>query len=138
MTVLLTNQLPSAEEYNSLRQAAGWHPYNTDEAQEGLNNSLYTVSIREDGVIIAFGRVIGDGAITFYIQDVIVMPAHRGQGHAHTIMEYLMEYIERTAAPGAVVGLMSAGGVEGFYEKFGFVRRPNGDKMGAGMVLLDS
>lgn len=135
MKIEIDSNLPSTEEYNSLRQAAGWHPYNTDEAQEGLNNSLYTVSIREDGEIIAFGRVIGDGAITFYVQDVIVMPAHRGQGHARIIVENLMRYIRQTAAPGAVVGLMSAKGVEGLYEKFGFISRPNEENMGAGMVL---
>ena len=52
-------------------------------------------------------------------------------------MERLMRYIRSAAAPGAVVGLMAASGCEGLYEKFGFVRRPLGERMGAGMVLGD-
>jgi len=32
---------------------------------------------------------------------------------------------------------MSAKGVEGLYEKFGFVRLPFGELMGAGMVVLE-
>ena len=133
----VTTALPSPAEYNDMRSAAGWPIYGVDAAERGLANSLYTISVRDDEELIAFGRVVGDGAITYYIQDVIVLPGRRGEGHARTVMEHLMRYIRSTAAPHAVVGLMSAKGVEGLYEKFGFVSRPTGDHMGAGMILLD-
>jgi len=131
----VTTALPYPDEYNALRFCAGWPTYDTDAAKVGLRNSLHTVSVRDAGVLIAFGRVVGDSVITFYIQDVIVIPERQSQGHARTVMEHLMCYIRAAAAPGAVVGLMSARGVEGLYEKFGFVSRPHGETMGAGMVL---
>lgn len=125
---------PSPEEYNHLRDIVGWGRYDPQSAVDGLDNSLYTAALREDGQLVAFGRVIGDGRITFYIQDVIVIPEKRGRGYARMIMDRLMAYIAEAAAPNAVVGLMSAGGVEELYEKYGFIRRPVG-RFGAGMTL---
>jgi GNAT superfamily N-acetyltransferase len=125
---------PKPNEYNRLRELAGWGAYDAASVAIGLHNSLYTISLRERGKLIAFGRVVGDKRITFYIQDVIVMPEKRGQGYARAVMDRIMKYISSTAAPGAVVGLMSAGGVERLYEQYGFVRRPVG-KLGAGMTL---
>lgn len=59
-------------------------------------------------------RVIGDGGMTSYVQDVIVEPAHQGQGIGGQQMGRVMAYIGAHAVPGAVVGLMAAAGKEGF------------------------
>lgn len=131
----IDNKLPRPEEYNTLRKSAGWTFYDEQSASEGLEGSLYTVSLREDGAIVAFGRVVGDGRITFYIQDVIVVPDKRSHGYARIVMEHIMDYLGGVAAPGAVVGLMSSKGVENLYRKFGFIERPAGKNMGAGMTL---
>jgi GNAT superfamily N-acetyltransferase len=133
--VEIDNKLPSAEEYNALRMSVGWGFFDEQSASEGLEGALYTVSVREDGVLVAFGRVVGDGRITFYIQDVIVVPDKRGNGYARIVMEHIMDYLRRVAAPAAVVGLMASKGVENLYKKFGFIERPSGDHMGAGMTL---
>ena len=131
----IDNKLPRPEEYNALRNSAGWVVYDEQSASEGLEGSLYTVSVREDGVLVAFGRVVGDGHITFYIQDVIVVPEKRGNGYARIVMEHIMDYLGGVAAKGAVIGLMSAAGVEELYKKFGFIERPAGKRLGAGMTL---
>jgi len=131
----IDNKLPRPEEYNALRNSAGWTIYDEQSASGGLADSLYTVSMREDGKIVAFGRVVGDGRITFYIQDVIVIPNKRGQGYARIVMEHIMDYIGGVAAKGAVIGLMSAAGTEKLYKKFGFIERPVGKRLGAGMTL---
>jgi len=125
---------PTLQEYNRLRELVGWGTYDASSAATGLRNSLFTISLRERGELVAFGWVVGDKRITFYIQDVIVVPERRGLGYARAVMDRIMNYIRSTAAPGAVVGLMSAGGFERLYEQYGFVRRPAG-KLGAGMTL---
>ena len=112
----IDNKLPRAEEYNALRKSAGWGVFDEQSASVGLKGSLYTVSVREDGALVAFGRVVGDGRITFYIQDIIVVPDKRGYGYARTVMEHIMDYLRRVAAPGAVVGLMASKGVENLYK----------------------
>ena len=85
--------------------------------------------------LAGFGRVVGDGHLYFYIQDLIVAPTYRGRGVGKQIMERLIEEIKNRATSGAMIGLMSAHGKEAFYEKFGFIVRPN-DVFGAGMIRL--
>ncbi|MGZ4136175.1 MAG: GNAT family N-acetyltransferase [Actinomycetota bacterium] len=70
-------------------------------------------------------RVVGDGAVYFYIQDVIVEERLRGRGHGRALMDAVMAFIAREATPGAFVGLMAARDAAGFYERYGF--EPRGD-----------
>lgn len=49
------------------------------------------------------------------------------------IMKKIMDYIDKNACSGIIVGLMSAKGKERFYRKFGFWMRPN-DNFGPGMI----
>ena len=132
--IRVDEQTPTPAEYNALRAIVGWNTYDIAVARLGLDRSLYTVCVRDDGAPIAFGRVVGDGVMTFYIQDIIVVPERRGEGHARTVMEHVMAYVRSKAAPCSVVGLMAASGVEGLYEKYGLVRRHHG-RQGSGMML---
>lgn len=134
MNYQIDTTCPTPEEFIALRESVGWGRYDERSAAMGLNNSLFTMSLRESGKLIGFGRVIGDGRITFYIQDVIVIPEKRGLGYSRIIIEQIMTYLDEVAAPGAVIGLMAAHGVEDLYEKFGFVKRPN-EFLGAGMTM---
>jgi len=129
----LIERAVTVEEFIELRNAVGWHLPGEEAIRIGLKNSLYSVCAVREGNIIAMARVVGDGSITFYIQDVIVMPDYQRRGIGAQIMESVMRYIAKTAAPGAIVGLMSAMGKEEFYEKFGFWRRPN-ENFGCGMM----
>ena len=45
-----------------------------------------------DGRQVAFARVITDGATFGYLADVFVLPEHRGQGHAKTLMAAVMAH----------------------------------------------
>jgi hypothetical protein len=40
-------------------------------------------------------------------------------------MDAVLGYLEGAAKPGAFVGLMAAEGAGGFYERYGFQRRPD-------------
>jgi GNAT superfamily N-acetyltransferase len=75
--------------------------------------------------VVACGRIVGDGGMYFYVQDVIVAPVYHGRGLGAQIMDAMIDYLRRTARPGAFVGLMAAQGAEGFYERYGFRRRPD-------------
>lgn len=131
----ITEALPSAEEYNQIRQKIGWRIHDLVVVQDSLPRSLYGVCLRCGEELVGMGRVVGDGGMTFYIQDVIVIPEHQGQGCGALLMERLMNYIQTHAQHNAVVGLMAAYGKEGFYERYGFTRRPN-EKLGAGMTIF--
>lgn len=119
----LVERDPTVEEYQRLRDAVGWGEMTDAGVAEGLSNALYSVVLELDGEAIGCARIVGDGGLYFYLQDVIVLPEFQGQGQGARLMDSVIGYLERSARPGAFVGLMAAVGVEPFYERYGFRRR---------------
>lgn len=125
--------IPPVDAMLTLRKLAGWRDIDKKSMEKGLANSLYGVVAVLDKEIIGAARVVGDGSTCFYIQDVIVKPEYQKLGIGAVMMTKVMDFISENAYPGTIVGLMSAKGKEGFYEKFGFWKRPN-EKFGHGMI----
>jgi ribosomal protein S18 acetylase RimI-like enzyme len=125
---------PTLSEYNELRGLVGW--WSTDENSTGtaLKNSLFSVVAVDQNTIIGFGRVIGDGGLYFYIQDLIIHPKFRNIGIGKALLKELMGYITVNAKSGAFVGLMAAKGLEKYYESFGFKIR-DGDAPGMYQII---
>ena len=127
-------RIPTIEEYIKLRSAVGWKIAKREAIQKGLSNSLYSICINYNREVIGMGRVIGDGALAFYIQDIIVMPEFQKQGVGRLIMDNIMEYLKNNCTPNVISGLMAAKSAVGFYEKYGFSARPD-EKHGPGMAI---
>ena len=92
--------------------------------EEALSRDLYSLVVYKARELVAMARVIGDGAIYYYIQDLIVHPDFRNQGVATSVMNKIDAYISKNAAHNSFIGLMAAEGTEGFYTNFGFGKRP--------------
>jgi ribosomal protein S18 acetylase RimI-like enzyme len=135
MELILERRVARSDEYLDLRKAAGWPGFPEDVARRGLAMSLFGICAMSGGKIIGMGRIVGDNAIYFQIQDVIVDPSFQRSGVGKRIMQELMRYVNENAGTNANVGLMCSKGREKFYEKFGFVTRP-GEKFGAGMIRI--
>ncbi|MEM7523735.1 MAG: GNAT family N-acetyltransferase [Pseudomonadota bacterium] len=127
--------LPEPGVFRSMRKAAGWGEVTENQANAALSGSQFGVVARVGGEVIGFGRVVGDGALNRYIQDLIVAEDWRGRGVGDQILRILTGKIERRAAPGAMIGLFAAEGREDFYESRGFRRRP-GSGYGAAMMKV--
>ena len=86
--------------------------------------------------IIGFGRIIGDKTIFLYIQDIMVIPEYQNKHIGTQIMNKLISQINvyKQINPNIRTYLGASKGMEPFYEKFGFISRPNND-LGAGMIL---
>ena len=112
---------PSSAEYRAICEAVGWGPWmNFEVAEASLAASLLHVTVRHDGDAVGMGRVVGDGHIYFYVQDVAVVPAHQGRGLGRQILARLVGHLREHAPEKAFVGLFAAPGTEPFYERFGF------------------
>jgi GNAT superfamily N-acetyltransferase len=135
MNIEIREGLPSPEEYTCLRVAVGWGTQDPEVVEKGLPGSLYCVCAYHGTEIIGMGRVIGDGGLVYYVQDVIVVPQYQHQGVGTRLMDCIMGYIRKRGARNVIVGLMAAHGKEPFYERYGFVRRPN-DRLGCGMTIF--
>ena len=136
MELSLEENVLTAAEFMALRASAGWTASTEAQIAKGLCHSLYTITARVNGESVGMGRLVGDGYLIWYVQDVIVLPSHQSKGVGKAIMEKLLAYAKANSLPGTpvTIGLMAAKGKEAFYENLGFRVRPN-EREGAGMVL---
>ena len=117
----IKNNIPTLEEYKYLCNSVGWTDYmNFEVAEDSLKNSIYCVTVKENKQIIGMGRIVGDGAIYFYIQDIVVHPNYQKNGIGHEIMNHLVTYLQINAPDKAFVGLFASEGKESFYERYDF------------------
>jgi GNAT superfamily N-acetyltransferase len=131
--VEIVEGLPTPDEYNRLRAAVGWGVYEPAVIEEALPRSLYGVCAYDGATIAGMARLIGDGGLVYYVQDVIVKPEYQGQGIGTALMDRVMAYIRTHASHNSIIGLMSAQGKERFYERYGFVART--ERLGSGMTM---
>jgi len=122
-------------DYIRLRKTADWKDINVRQVRAGLRHSVIALSAVINNKAAGMARVVGDKGYVMLIVDVVVAPEFRGQGVGSRLMEELMRLIEASVkdGEGVMAQLMAAKGLEGFYQKFGFRIRPNGD-CGAGMT----
>ena len=128
----VSSEAPALASFLSLRATAGWGNISATLAEESLANTLFIATIYAEGQLLAMGRIVGDGALFYYIQDVVVRPDFQGRGYGRTVMEMLDQYIQREAKAGSTVGLFSAQGKEHFYSAFDYLKRC-GKPLGYGM-----
>ena len=113
----------SVDDYLRLVEDVGWKRFvNPASVEAALKNSLWSALAidRSKGLVIGTVRIVGDGAIFFYIQDLMVMKAYRKQGVGKALMEYANTYLKQETPQKSYVGLFTHSTKSGFYERFGF------------------
>ena len=88
---------PSVHEFLHLREEMGWGLVESSQAEKGLSASLYCICLYHDRRLLAMGRVVGDGALYFYIQDVMVSVPYQGNGLGRIVMDNIMDFIHTNA-----------------------------------------
>lgn len=136
MMIELIEKLPTVEEYNNLTNAVYWGKRDKKIVKEALKNSIYCICAYDERKLVGFGRIIGDKTIFLYLQDIMVNPEYQGKGIGTQIIENILSKIEtyKEINPNIKVYLCASKDKESFYERFGFIKRPN-DEVGAGMIL---
>lgn len=122
--------------YLFLREQVDWPKLTDKQAECAVKNCLYSVCAYIDDEPVGMGRIVGDGAVISYVQDLVVVPKAQGQHVGSTILEKLKEYVNGITEPGSrmMLCLMCAKGREPFYEGHGFIARPT-DTLGPGMIM---
>lgn len=134
MIILKENEI-KLDTYLELRDSVNWKILNSDQARLALDNAMYVVCAYDGDKAVGMGRIVGDGAVVMYVQDLIVRPEYQKMGIGKRLIENLIEYVKSINPKGneIMLCLMSAKGRESFYEKHGFISRPN-DNLGPGMI----
>lgn len=116
---------PTLEEYRQLSLAVGWgHPSNDEVLEIALHNSLYLVVALSATETVGMGRIVGDGAKAYYLQDIAVLPEHQRKGVGTMITAQLMTYLKTHAPDNAYISLIASRDAVNLYKKHGFEMSP--------------
>lgn len=134
MIIFKENEL-DVDTYLALRKAVKWKKLSTQQAKRALANSIYTLVAYDCGIPVGMGRMVGDGAVICYIQDLIVVPEAQASGIGGQLVDMLIEYADSIRLEGTelMLDLMCAKGREEFYKSHGFLARPT-ENLGPGMI----
>lgn len=119
--VELFQRFPDVDDYRRLRNAAGLSAKSAEAAAKGLGNTLYGVSLIQDGELIGMGRIIGDGGCFFVVVDIAVHPDYQRRGLGKQIMQALDAWLRANAPVSAHVSLLADGDARHLYAQYGFI-----------------
>lgn len=125
----------TVQDYLTIRAKVGWKTLLEEQAVRALQNSLYVAGAYDKERLVGMGRLVGDGAVICYVQDLIVIPEYQHVGVGSMVLEALIKYAENLRMENSemMLCLMCAKGREKFYEKHKFIARPT-DGLGPGMI----
>lgn len=128
LKIELVENILSPEDFVRLRNATSFADIPLEHAKRALDGGLLNVSVIYNGELVGMGRLVGDGAMYWYLQEIVVLPEYQKQGIGTQIVNYLVDYAVRNSYTGKFtsIGGVSAKGKEPFYKKLGFEIIPNG------------
>ncbi len=128
--IRLVDNILQAEDFIRLRIQAGLVEIPVEHARKALQNGLMNVSALYNGELVGMGRLVGDGAMYWYLQEIIILPQFQRKGIGTMIVNHLVDYARENSTTGkfTTIGGVSAKGKEPFYEKIGFEVISNGIK----------
>ena len=133
--ITLKENIITVKDYLEIRSKVGWIELKEGQAFKALENSLYVVGAYDGEQLVGMGRIVGDGAVICYVQDLIVVPDEQHKGIGSMVLKKLVEYVKSLHLEKSqmMLCLMCAKGREPFYENHGFIARPT-KELGPGMI----
>lgn len=120
MEMKLIYEKPKAEDYVSLRLRSGMGNKDLERSRKAITNSLFTVSIYDNEKLIGFGRIVGDGGITYVVSDIMVDENYRRKGFADKIMNEINRYFEESTFEDSFICLIANSPADLLYHKYQF------------------
>ncbi len=118
--------VPNIGDFFALFETTGWnktYQATPEELIRALRNSQYVVAAYEDEILVGVGRIVTDGILHAMIYEMIVRPDCQGKGVGTQILKMLIEWCQQANIRD--IQLFCALGKRSFYEKNGFLARPD-------------
>lgn len=123
---VIKNAEVSPDDYNELREKSGiGNKKSKENAETAIENSLFITSIYDGDKLIAMARVVGDGAISLVVTDVMVDSEYQKNGLGRVLMNEINKYLDENYDEDAYIILLANTPYDAFYEKFHFKQFPN-------------
>jgi len=117
---------PPEGQFWILFQTTGWNEeylLSRNELMKAVSQSWYCVCAYDQDALVGFGRIVSDGILHAMIYDLIVLPSYQKCGIGSRILDMLVRKCRDTGIRD--IQLFCAQGKQRFYEKRGFVSRPD-------------
>lgn len=116
----------TSELFLKLYSSVGWEPPCIEQVREALTNTIGTFTAYDNEQAVGMLRLIGDGGMSFYIKDFVVIPSYQSKGVGTLLMESVERYIRESISSDWAVSLelISTKEAVPFYKKKGFEERP--------------
>ena len=124
MSIRQSFEAPVPKDYLSLRQRSGMGEKDRTRSETALNNSLFTVSIYDGDTLIAFGRIVGDGGITYVVSDIMVDATYQRKGYGERVMQAIDRYFDEHAHDDSYIVLIANRPADRLYHKHRFAYLP--------------
>ena len=105
-----------ADQVLALYRSAQWWPERTPDQVDHVLRAFPAVGAWHRGQLVGFARAVTDGVLRAYIEDVIVVPSHRGSRIGQAVLDRLIS--ELGAIP--VVSLFCSADLVRYYEASSF------------------
>ena len=123
---VIKNAVVSPDDYNELREKSGiGNKKSKKNAKIAIENSLFITSIYDGDKLIAMARVVGDGAISLVVTDVMVDSSYQKNGLGRVLMNEVSKYLDENYDEDSYIILLANTPYDKFYEKFNFIEFPN-------------
>jgi GNAT superfamily N-acetyltransferase len=117
--VRIEQRIPSVSEYMALRSAVGWRVPTVEDCDRALLGTRLAVCAVDGDETIGMGRLVSDGALYWFIVDVIINPERQGHGIGSSVLRELETLAAQESATGNV-NLVAGRDVIAFYEHLGY------------------
>ena len=123
---VIKNAVVSPDDYNDLREKSGiGNRKSKKNVKVAIENSLFITSIYDGDKLIAMARVVGDGAISLVVTDVMVDVDYQSNGLGKILMNEINKYLDENYDEDSYIILLANTPYDAFYEKFHFKQFPN-------------
>lgn len=124
MNIKHTYEPPTEQDYVSLRLRSRMGGKDLERSKIALRNSLFTISLYDDEILIGFGRVVGDGGITYVVSDIMVDEKYQRKGFAEQIMKAIDAYLDENTHEDSFISLIANYPADLLYKKHRFEYLP--------------
>ena len=125
MAPTFSSEIPSSDQFWDLFQTTGWNQnyrLSAAELSRALQGSWYLICAYEQDRLVGFGRLVSDGVLHAMVYELIVAPDYQDQGIGSQILGRLIARCREHHIRD--IQLFCARGKRAFYERRGFVARP--------------
>lgn len=114
------------EDIIELRKVLGWKEIGYDQLKKGLEHTMFKISIKHNGKIVACGRIVGDYSCKGLLSDIMVHQDYQKQGLGKAIVTTLLDMVEDSLDKGELFQIEATPtvGNKDFYVKCGMKYKP--------------